>query len=258
MKYLYLLFAVYSIFTLSNSNIALGQSKIDIRNYFKPEILSLADVDTTVRVYNAEGKALAYYQYESLVMSKGFIVVNEKGKRYLRPRSSLTLKLASIDSTILKHLPYHEPDSASLKNSLYHWLRKADRIRVEKSKRKLYIERNGKILYEFPINLGNHPVGHKQKEGDGRTPEGSYFIDYNINSKAAYKLGLHISYPNDQDLLNAKKMGVKPGGDVMIHGTSPERSKRKDWTNGCIAVSNENLDTIQQYYYNSIPIQINK
>jgi hypothetical protein len=224
------------------------------------EKLPLSDVDTTIKVYNTDGKLLAYYQYAPLVLNRQFNIMNEKGKRYLKPRYEAMMKIAGADNAMFNamKLAFNEDDGVSTNNSLYWGLMKADRIRVEKSKRKLYIERNNKILYEFPINLGNHPVGHKQKEGDGRTPEGSYFIDYNINSKAAYKLGLHISYPNDQDLLNAKKMGVKPGGDVMIHGTSPERSNRKDWTNGCIAVSNENLDIIQQYYYNSIPIQINK
>ncbi len=224
------------------------------------EKLPLSDVDTTIKVYNTDGKLLAYYQYAPLVLNKQFNIMNEKGKRYLKPRYEAMLKIAGADNAMFNamKLAFNEDDGVSTNNSLYWGLMKADRIRVEKSKRKLYIERNNKILYEFPINLGNHPVGHKQKEGDGRTPEGSYFIDYNINSKAAYKLGLHISYPNEQDLLKAKKMGLKPGGDVMIHGTSPERSNRKDWTNGCIAVSNENLDIIQQYYYNSIPIQINK
>jgi hypothetical protein len=224
------------------------------------EKLPLSQLDTTIVVYHTDGKPLKYYQYAPLVLNRQFNMLNEKGKRYLKPRYEAMMKIAGADSSMFNamKLAFNDNDDVSTNNSLYYGLMKADRIRVEKSKRKMYIERNGKVLYEFPINLGNHPVGHKQKEGDGRTPEGSYFIDYNINSKAAYKLGLHISYPNDQDLLNAKKMGVKPGGDIMIHGTSPERSKLKDWTNGCIAVSNENLSIIQKYYYNSIPIQINR
>lgn len=224
------------------------------------EKLPLSQIDTTIIVYNTDGKPLRYHQYAPLVLNRQFNILNEKGKRYLKPRYEAMLKIAGADTAMFNamKLVFREDDVVSTNNSLYWGLNKADRIRVEKSKRKLYIERNGKILHEFPINLGNHPVGHKQKEGDGRTPEGLYFIDYNINSKAAYKLGFHISYPNTQDSLRAKKMGAKPGGDVMIHGTSPERSNRKDWTNGCIAVSNENLDIIQQYYYNSIPIQINK
>lgn len=222
------------------------------------EELPLAQVDTTITVYNTDGKPLAYHQYAPMVLSKQFFIMHDKGKRYLKSMGTTMFKIAGVDTTMFKAMELAFNDGASGNNQLYWGLMKADHIRVEKSKRKMYLERNGKVIYEFPINLGKHPVGHKQKEGDGRTPEGSYSIDYNINSKAAYNLGFHISYPNSQDLLNAKKMGVKPGGDVMIHGTSPERSNRKDWTNGCIAVSNENLSTIQQYYYNSIPIQINK
>ena len=224
------------------------------------EKLPLSNVDTTIIVYNTDGKQLRYYQYAPLVLNKQFHITNEKGKRYLRPRNFGIMKIAGADSTMLNamNLAFAYDDEVSINNSLYWGLFKADNFRVEKSKRKMYVERNGKILYEFPINLGKHPIGHKQKEGDGRTPEGLYNIDYNINSKAAYTTGFHISYPNEQDLLNAKKMGVKPGGDVMIHGTSEQRSKLKDWTNGCIAVSNENLEIIGNYYYNGIPIQINK
>lgn len=223
------------------------------------EKLPLSQLDTTVIVYHTDGKPLKYHQYAPLVLNKQFYIMNEKGKRYLKTRNNGMMKIAGIDSTMLSELKlFNIDDEVSVNNSLYYALNKADNLRVEKSKRKLYIERNGKILYEFPINLGKHPIGHKQKEGDGRTPEGSYFIDYNINSKAAYNLGFHISYPSERDLLNAKKMGVKPGGDVMIHGTSPERSNRKDWTNGCIAISNEHLDILASYYYNNIPIQIDK
>ncbi|RZA01005.1 MAG: hypothetical protein EOP47_12255 [Sphingobacteriaceae bacterium] len=155
-------------------------------------------------------------------------------------------------------LAFHNDDAVSKNNALHWGLIKADRLRVEKSQRKLYVERNGKVIFVFPINLGKHPIGHKQKEGDGRTPEGAYYIDYNRNTNASYYWAFHITYPNKQDSLYAKKMGVKPGGDVMIHGTSPERNNRKDWTNGCIAISNAHIDTLVKYYYNGIPIQINK
>lgn len=224
------------------------------------EKMPLSEVDTTIIVYHTDGKPLRYYQYAPLVLSKKFILVNEKGKKYLKSLDAVMLKIAGADSAMLRaiNLTFNHDDNISTNNSLYYGLMKADNLRVEKSKRKLYVERNGKVIFEFPINLGKHPVGHKQKEGDGRTPEGSYFIDYNINSKAAYYMGFRISYPNEQDILNAKKLGVKTGGDVMIHGTSPQRSKLKDWTNGCIAISNAHIDTLAKYYYIGIPIQINK
>jgi len=244
-------------------NMKMDQASIDknIAGMFGiREKLPLSNLDTTVIVYNTDGKPLRYYQYAPLVLNKGFIIFNEKGRRYLRSRNDGIMKIAGADNAMLNamKLAFNEDDDVSVNNSLYWGLLKADNLRVEKSKRKMYIERNGKVLYEFPINLGKHPVGHKQKEGDGRTPEGLYYIDYNINSKAAYTTGFHISYPNFQDSLNAKKMRVKPGGDVMIHGTSEQRSKLKDWTNGCIAVSNEHLAIIGEYYYNGIPIQINR
>jgi hypothetical protein len=192
------------------------------------EKLPLSKVDTTIIVYNQDGKPLAYYQYAPLVLNKKFIIVNEKGRRYLRSRSLFMMRPAGSDSTLFNEMALmgHD-DSVSINNSLYWWLMKADRIRVEKSKRKMYVERNDKVIFEFPINLGSHPIGAKQKEGDGRTPEGSYFIDYNINSKAAYYWGFHISYPNEQDKINADKLHIIPGKDIMIHGTSPQRSKLK-------------------------------
>ena len=243
-------------------NMKMDQASIDknIAGMFGiHEALPLSKVDTTIVVYNTDGKPLHYYQYAPLVLHKGFTILNDKGKRYLRSQREFMLKVAGgVDSTYFKTFLLHETDSVSLNNMLYYALNKMDKIRVEKSKRRMYLERNGKVIYEFPINLGRNPVGAKQKEGDGRTPEGSYAIDFNINSKAAYYKGFHISYPNEQDALKAKKLGVSPGKDIMIHGTSEQRSKLKDWTNGCIAVSNAHIDSLAKYYYNGIPIQINK
>ena len=246
-----------------NLKLKMDQASIDKRiaqSFGIQEKLPLSEVDTTIIVFNTDGKPLKYYQYAPLVLNKQFTIMHEKGKRYLKARNTGMMKIAGVDTAMLNAMnSAFYGDGEVLTNNLLYWaLQKADHIRVEKSKRKIYVERNGKILYEFPINLGKHPIGHKQKEGDGRTPEGLYYIDYNINSKAAYTTGFHISYPNAKDSLNAKKMAVKPGGDVMIHGTSADRSKLKDWTNGCIAISNENLGIIAQYYYNSIPILINK
>jgi murein L,D-transpeptidase YafK len=75
----------------------------------------------------------------------------------------------------------------------------ADKIIVQKAKRKLYLERNGKVIFEFPVQLGKNPVGPKQSEGDGRTPEGFYYIDYNVNRDPANYRGFYILYPNEKD-----------------------------------------------------------
>jgi murein L,D-transpeptidase YafK len=125
----------------------------------------------------------------------------------------------------------------------------ADRIVVLKSKRKLLLVRAEHVIAKFPIALGAHPVGAKRKQGDKRTPEGRYRIDA-LNPNSRYYRALHISYPNAEDIRWAQAAGVAPGGDIEIHGM-PEAYGTydpvvfvKDWTDGCIAVSNRTMDEI--------------
>ncbi len=138
-------------------------------------------------------------------------------------------------------------------------------IEVFKSQRILQLKHQQEIIRSYPMRLGFEPVGHKQFEGDGKTPEGTYSIDWR-NPQSAYYKSLHISYPNADDLSYAKQHNRSAGGDVMIHGTVPtgmtslSRSKtylpRKDWTLGCIAVSNSDMDEIWQLVSNHTPIII--
>lgn len=92
-----------------------------------------------------------------------------------------------------------------------------DLVRVVKSDRKLMLFSEGKIIREFKVALGSNPNGHKQQEGDGRTPEGNYTLDYKKSDSAFYK-AIHISYPNAHDVASAKQRAVNPGGKIMIHG----------------------------------------
>lgn len=124
-----------------------------------------------------------------------------------------------------------------------------DKIIVYKGKRQMQLLSKGKVFKEYQISLGAHPSGPKVCQGDRKTPEGRYFIEsYNANSRF-YK-SLKISYPNKQDRQQAGKMGVSPGSDIMIHGLAPEFAflgrlhRLKDWTLGCIAVTNEEMDEI--------------
>src|SRR5215510_6875311 len=94
---------------------------------------------------------------------------------------------------------------------------RADQVVVNKSRREMLLLRGNVILRQYRIALGRDPVGHKQREGDGRTPEGRYLIDRR-NPKSKYHLALHISYPNADDVACAREAGVEPGGDIMIHG----------------------------------------
>jgi murein L,D-transpeptidase YafK len=120
---------------------------------------------------------------------------------------------------------------------------RADQIVVNKSRREMLLLRGNVILRSYRIALGREPVGHKQCEGDGRTPEGRYRIDRR-NPKSRYYLALHISYPNAEDTERARAAGVEPGGDIMIHGLKDGELREGDWTQGCIAVTDQEMDEI--------------
>lgn len=139
----------------------------------------------------------------------------------------------------------------------------ADKVVVKKSQRRLYLMRDGKPFRTYRISLGTSPVGHKQRVGDNKTPEGRYLIDWR-NSRSNFTKALHISYPNYDDSLKARRAGWDPGGSIMIHGEP--RSQRNsdlrylvdgaDWTKGCIAVSNLAIDEIWRYTLDGTPIEI--
>jgi hypothetical protein len=122
----------------------------------------------------------------------------------------------------------------------------ADTILVRKAERRMYLMRANRIIAEYPIRLGLNPTGHKEREGDFRTPEGLYQL-VGRNPRSEYFLSLEVSYPNEEDRARAKKSGVSPGGLIMIHGQpnvprkSPDYYANYDWTNGCIAVSNSDM-----------------
>ena len=125
-------------------------------------------------------------------------------------------------------------------------LETADRILIRKSERRLYLLRADQVLREYPIRLGLNPYGHKQREGDFRTPEGIYQLSRR-NTHSDFFLSLEVSYPNQADRERARKSGVRPGGLIMIHGQpnvprkSPGYYANNDWTDGCIAVSNSDM-----------------
>jgi len=137
----------------------------------------------------------------------------------------------------------------------------ADRVVVEKSDRKLHLLQDGKAFRTFDIALGIRPNGDKEYEGDFRTPEGTYVLDVR-NPNSEYFLSIHVSYPNRQDVREARAKGVDPGGAIMIHGqpNEPTRSetyyRTQDWTNGCIAVSNSDMIDIWLMTADNTPIEI--
>ena len=137
----------------------------------------------------------------------------------------------------------------------------ADKVIIEKAARQLHLLQNGKAFRTFKIALGIRPEGDKKKEGDFRTPEGSYLLDAR-NQNSDFFLSIRISYPDQKDRLEARQRGVDPGGAIMIHGqpNEPPRSeayyKTQDWTNGCVAVSNSDMIDIWLMTDENTPIEI--
>ncbi|MDO4881365.1 MAG: L,D-transpeptidase family protein [Capnocytophaga sp.] len=132
---------------------------------------------------------------------------------------------------------------------------KIDRIVIEKSKRKMMVYEKGKLLKTYSIALGRNPIGAKEYEGDKKTPEGIYTIN-DKNPNSGYYKNLGISYPNKENIKHAKKLGKPAGGDIKIHGLRNKGGfigkfhRFKDWTLGCIAVTNEEMEEL----YNATPI----
>jgi murein L,D-transpeptidase YafK len=128
-------------------------------------------------------------------------------------------------------------------------------VQVHKGKRKMYLLHHEKVLKTYNIALGFAPEGHKQFEGDGKTPEGTYFIDRR-NPNSAFHLSIGISYPNQADREYAKSLGKSPGGDIFIHGGPRRPTNRQDWTEGCIAVTDKEMERIYAMVKNGTPIHI--
>ncbi len=137
----------------------------------------------------------------------------------------------------------------------------ADKILIEKNERRLTLFSKGKVLKTYKIALGGNPTGPKEKQGDNKTPEGIYVID-SRNKDSRYHLSLHISYPNEKDKKRAKELGVSPGGDIMIHGTKNGFSwvgdfhTEVDWTKGCIAVTDEEIEELDKLVPNGAIVEI--
>jgi len=137
----------------------------------------------------------------------------------------------------------------------------ADRVLVEKAARRLTLFAGDKLLKFYPVALGKHPVGPKRRLGDQKTPEGRYVIDRHI-WRTGFHLALHISYPAPADRARAKAGGYKAGGSILIHGL-PEGwwflghlHLRSDWTDGCIAVTDDEIEELWRAVPDGTPIEI--
>lgn len=138
-----------------------------------------------------------------------------------------------------------------------------DKVVVKKSARQLELVSGGKVVRQYRVSLGGSPVGHKYREGDQRTPVGDYVLNWR-NANSNYYKAIHISYPNERDRIVSRQLGYNPGGMIMIHGLpnyvrSEDLRKQygsRDWTHGCIAVQNHEIDEIWRLVPDGTPIQI--
>ena len=140
---------------------------------------------------------------------------------------------------------------------------KADLLVILKGDRRLVLMRGDRVIKVFRIALGRYPRGHKVQKGDAKTPEGKYTVDYRLDSdKSKFYRALHISYPNRTDRARARHLGVDPGGQIMIHGLPTSWSARDvghpllDWTQGCIALTNREMDQIWKMVDDGTTVEI--
>lgn len=138
-----------------------------------------------------------------------------------------------------------------------------DKIVVIKKDRKMYLYKDGEIEDEIPVSLGKNPVGHKQQQGDNRTPEGEFFIHRKLCSPQYYR-SLCISYPRPEDIASAEARGVNPGGAITIHAQPPWNADGKaddytlsrNWTQGCVAVTNDAMSKLWYAVREGVPVTI--
>jgi murein L,D-transpeptidase YafK len=136
-----------------------------------------------------------------------------------------------------------------------------DRVVVEKSKRTMTLLKQDREVRTYKIALGRDPVGPKVRLGDNRTPEGIYYVDYKVRN-SAYHRALHLSYPNPDDVERARALGVPPGGSIMIHGMKNDHLWMGDvqylfnWTNGCIALTNREIEEVWALVSPWTPVEI--
>ena len=138
---------------------------------------------------------------------------------------------------------------------------KADHVLVLKQERRMFLQRDGRVLATYRISIGRNPEGAKTHAGDHRTPEGRYLLDWH-NAQSKFHRSIHISYPNVQDIARSRQESVQPGGEIMIHGIQNglgwlgRLHRWVDWTDGCIAVTDAEMDQIWQAVPDGTPIEI--
>lgn len=224
-----------------------------------------ANIDTSVLVKDNTGTLLSFRQYIIPLLKNEGMLYREKETLRLQRFTKTAIDSLNKDDHAIARWDRWAAIRNNHKNTFDETFRNiasifatADSIIVFKRSRTMLLRRKGKNLLKFNINLGGNPQGNKVSDGDLRTPEGIYYLDNKTNREDKYYKSFWISYPDSADCAEALKKGVKPGIGVMIHGTPPTRVNATDWTNGCIALTNNNMDTLFKYVMPGTLIHIRK
>ncbi|RZJ63924.1 MAG: hypothetical protein EOO47_27685 [Flavobacterium sp.] len=225
-----------------------------------------AGIDTSVIVKDSRGNSLKFAQYIIPVFNHEAIIFRDRNVWRLHRLNDASQDSLKKDDYALSSRErwdaWRNPDTITswkLKlNNIKHTLSQADHILVLKSKRRMIISRKGKQVTTFKINMGFKPTGNKVADGDGRTPEGIYYLDNKYERGDKFHKSFLINYPNANDKLLAKQRGVKVGFGISIHGTPAKKINSKDWTAGCIALQNDDIDSLFNLVGSGTMIEIRK
>ncbi len=223
-------------------------------------------IDTTYLVMDDAGNKLTFREYIPIIFNNEGMIYRNRKVFKLQRYTPMGLETLKRDDYAVARGPrweeFHNKDVKKTDQQKFKdvaaTFSTADSILVSKSQRTMKLLRKRKIIAQFDIDLGRNPVGDKLSEGDGRTPESIYYVDNKRERGDKYYKSFWISYPNAYDKANARERNVKPGVGVMIHGTPQGRENAKDWTNGCIALSNKDMDTLFKYVLPGTLIYISK
>ncbi|KQC01159.1 murein L,D-transpeptidase family protein [Pedobacter sp. Hv1] len=207
--------------------------------------------DTVLKINVYQSDLDKYIDYKKLTDTTG------KTLDYLKIIRNAKVRMSGYFANVKGqgNLPYEEAIKKS--EAFFELKNMVNKVLVVKSERKMYLQKDGKTIKTFAIALGPNPVGQKQYEGDGKTPEGVYTLDWQRWETPVFH-SFHISYPNQQDIDRAKSKGLTPGSNIMVHGTSKGIKKKKDWTNGCIGLSNSDMIEFRKIVFQDTPIEITK
>lgn len=201
------------------------------------------------------------YRHDSQMMVLQIHNAIVKDEKIAAQKAALERSRQALESKMSEVSKLRETVAALEKKVFAVRMEPADKVLIEKQARRLTLLSKGEVIKTYAIALGGNPVGKKEREGDNKTPEGIYFID-SRNRRSGFHLSLHISYPNAQDKIRARKLGVRPGGNIMIHGIKSCFSSigaahtEMDWTKGCIAVTNREMEEIFKLVPNGTRVEI--